>query len=28
VGIANYKSNGTLITYANYTYDAVGNRLS
>ncbi|MBC7328182.1 RHS repeat protein [bacterium] len=28
LGIANYKSNGTLITYANYTYDAVGNRLS
>ncbi|MBC7327970.1 hypothetical protein H5T87_07635 [bacterium] len=28
LGIANYKSDGTLITYANYTYDAVGNRLS
>jgi len=27
-GIYNYKSNGTLITYATYTYDAVGNRLS
>jgi YD repeat-containing protein len=27
-GIYNYKSNGTLLTYATYTYDAVGNRLS
>jgi RHS repeat-associated protein len=27
-GIYNYKSNGTLITYATYTYDPVGNRLS
>ena len=27
-GICNYKSNGTLLTYATYTYDAVGNRLS
>jgi RHS repeat-associated protein len=27
-GIYNYKSDGTLITYATYTYDAVGNRLS
>jgi RHS repeat-associated protein len=27
-GIYNYKSDGTLLTYATYTYDAVGNRLS
>jgi RHS repeat-associated protein len=27
-GIYNYKSNGTPLTYATYTYDAVGNRLS
>ena len=27
-GVYNYKSNGTLLTYATYTYDAVGNGLS
>ena len=27
-GIYNYKSNGALIAYATYTYDAEGNRLS